>query len=127
MKLWFGIPHELWVYTQDDNPKQGQLYQPVRNPLYNYSNYQATVSMMKENSLSSNELNSRDASENSEDLTITIIYDNYLFNKGLETNWGFSCLVEGTEKTILFDTGTKGPMLLRNMGKLELIPRTSIL
>ncbi len=37
--------HEMWVYTQDDNPKRGRLYQPIRNPLYNYSNYQATVSL----------------------------------------------------------------------------------
>jgi len=36
--------HEIWVYTQSDNPKTGRLYKPVRNPLYNYSNYQATVS-----------------------------------------------------------------------------------
>ncbi len=38
-------PSEIWVYTQDDNPKSGRLYAPVRNPLYNYSNYQATVSL----------------------------------------------------------------------------------
>ncbi|UCH35193.1 MAG: hypothetical protein JSV65_02245, partial [Armatimonadota bacterium] len=38
-------PHEIWVYTQDDNPKPGRLYKPLRNPLYNYSNYQATVSL----------------------------------------------------------------------------------
>jgi len=38
-------PYELWVYTQHDNPKQGRLYKPQRNPLYNYSNYQATVSL----------------------------------------------------------------------------------
>jgi hypothetical protein len=38
-------PYELWVYTQDDNPKQGRLYKPKRNQLYNYSNYQATVSL----------------------------------------------------------------------------------
>jgi len=38
-------PYELWVYTQEDNPKSGKLYKPVRNPLYNYSNYQATVSL----------------------------------------------------------------------------------
>ena len=38
-------PYELWVYTQDDNPKSGRLYQPQRNPLYNNSNYQATVSL----------------------------------------------------------------------------------
>jgi rhamnogalacturonan endolyase len=38
-------PYELWVYTQHDNPKKGRLYKPQRNPLYNYSNYQATVSL----------------------------------------------------------------------------------
>ena len=37
--------HEIWVYTQDDNPKAGRLYKPIRNPLYNYSNYQASVSL----------------------------------------------------------------------------------
>ncbi|HPP93431.1 MAG TPA: hypothetical protein PLT59_11140 [Bacteroidales bacterium] len=38
-------PDEIWVYTQSDNPRTGRLYRPVRNPLYNYSNYQATVSL----------------------------------------------------------------------------------
>ncbi len=38
-------PNELWVYTQDDGPKTGKLYNPIRNSLSNYSNYQATVSL----------------------------------------------------------------------------------
>ncbi len=38
-------PDEIWVYTQSDNPKPGKLYKPVRNPLYNNSNYQASVSL----------------------------------------------------------------------------------
>ena len=38
-------PNELWVYTQDDNPKSGKLYKPRRNSLSNYSNYQTTVSL----------------------------------------------------------------------------------
>ena len=38
-------PHEMWAYTQDDSPKSGRLYKPKRNPLHNYSNYQATVSL----------------------------------------------------------------------------------
>jgi len=37
--------NELWIYTQDDGPKSGRLYQPVRNALANYSNYQATISL----------------------------------------------------------------------------------
>jgi hypothetical protein len=36
---------EIWIYTQSDNPKQGKLYNPVRNKLYNSSNYQASVSL----------------------------------------------------------------------------------
>ncbi len=38
-------PKQIWVYTQADNPRTGRLYRPHRNPLYNYSNYQATVSL----------------------------------------------------------------------------------
>ena len=38
-------PNDIWVYTQSDNPKEGFFYKPVRNQLYNYSNYQATVSL----------------------------------------------------------------------------------
>ncbi|MBU7021166.1 MAG: MBL fold metallo-hydrolase [Theionarchaea archaeon] len=53
-----------------------------------------------------------------DDLTITVVYDNYAAAEGLETDWGFSCLVEGAEKTILFDTGADGTILLRNMNRL---------
>jgi hypothetical protein len=37
--------NSIWIYTQSDNPLKGKLYRPIRNPLYNYSNYQATVSI----------------------------------------------------------------------------------
>jgi len=58
------------------------------------------------------------------DLTLTIVYDNNPFNKELETRWGFSCLIEGPEKTILFDVGGEGSVLLRNMKKLGINPET---
>ncbi len=35
---------DLWVYTQDDSPKKGKLYNPVRNQLFNESNYKVSVS-----------------------------------------------------------------------------------
>jgi hypothetical protein len=38
-------PNEIWIYTQDDNPRTGRLYKPTRNPLYNESNYRANVSL----------------------------------------------------------------------------------
>ena len=53
-------------------------------------------------------------------LTITVIYDNNPYKQGLETDWGFSCLITGTEKTILFDTGGDGELLLGNMEKLAI-------
>jgi len=52
---------------------------------------------------------------------ITILYDNYQYNKDLKNNWGFSCLIEGLEKTLLFDTGNDG-LLLSNMYSLNKSP-----
>ena len=57
------------------------------------------------------------------DLDLTIVYDNNAYNEKLETRWGFSCLVEGLEKTILFDVGGDGSVLLRNMEKLKIDPK----
>jgi len=53
---------------------------------------------------------------------LTIVYDNNQFNRDLETRWGFSCLVEGLEKTVLFDVGGEGRVLLNNMKKLHIDP-----
>jgi 7,8-dihydropterin-6-yl-methyl-4-(beta-D-ribofuranosyl)aminobenzene 5'-phosphate synthase len=51
-------------------------------------------------------------------LKFTILYDNYLHAEGTKPDWGFSCLIEGTEKTILFDTGTQPEILLHNVDHL---------
>jgi hypothetical protein len=32
--------HELWIYTQEDNPRMGNTYSPRRIPLYNHSMHQ---------------------------------------------------------------------------------------
>jgi 7,8-dihydropterin-6-yl-methyl-4-(beta-D-ribofuranosyl)aminobenzene 5'-phosphate synthase len=61
--------------------------------------------------------------ESEENINITILYDNYVFTEGLKSDWGFSCFLKGTEKTILFDTGTKGDLLLENIEKLKLNPK----
>jgi len=55
-------------------------------------------------------------------LTLTIIYDNNEFDNRLDTGWGFSCLVEGPEEIILFDTGADSRMLLSNMKILGIDP-----
>lgn len=51
-------------------------------------------------------------------LKFTILYDNYLYEQGTKPDWGFSCLIEGTEKVILFDTGTQPDILLHNVDHL---------
>ena len=56
------------------------------------------------------------------DMRIVVVYDNNPYKAGLETAWGFSCLVMGTGKTILFDTGGDGRLLLDNMKRLGVAP-----
>ncbi|MBN2396995.1 MAG: MBL fold metallo-hydrolase [Deltaproteobacteria bacterium] len=56
------------------------------------------------------------------DITLTVVYDNYVFAEGTRSDWGFSCLIEGTDQTILFDTGTRGDILLGNMEVLGIDP-----
>ncbi len=56
----------------------------------------------------------------SNDITLTIIFDNYPFRNDLQTLWGFSCYIETPQKTILFDTGSNGRVLLDNIQKLDL-------
>lgn len=56
-------------------------------------------------------------------IRMTILYDNYHYKEGLETDWGFSCLIQGTQKTILFDTGTHSQILFQNIQKLNRDPQ----
>lgn len=55
-------------------------------------------------------------------VTLTVLYDNTVYKEGLQAEWGFSCLIEGTEKTILFDTGGKPEVLEANFRKLKVEP-----
>lgn len=63
-----------------------------------------------------------DLEGDSNGMKITIIYDNNPFDDRLKTTWGFSCYVQTPEKTILFDTGGDGEILLDNMKKLNIKP-----
>ena len=58
------------------------------------------------------------------DLSLTIVYDNNPHDYRLDTRWGFSCYIQGAEKTILFDVGGEGSVLLSNMEKLKIDPKT---
>jgi 7,8-dihydropterin-6-yl-methyl-4-(beta-D-ribofuranosyl)aminobenzene 5'-phosphate synthase len=53
---------------------------------------------------------------------ITVVFDNNPYKKGVQSGWGFSCLIGGVEKPVLFDTGAEGRVLLENMEKLGITP-----
>lgn len=51
---------------------------------------------------------------------VTILFDNYPGVPGLSSLWGFAALIRAAGRTILFDTGSNGRVLLTNMGVLGL-------
>jgi 7,8-dihydropterin-6-yl-methyl-4-(beta-D-ribofuranosyl)aminobenzene 5'-phosphate synthase len=53
---------------------------------------------------------------------LTIMYDNRVCDENLQADFGFACLISGVDKTILFDTGGKGEVLLGNFEKMETRP-----
>jgi 7,8-dihydropterin-6-yl-methyl-4-(beta-D-ribofuranosyl)aminobenzene 5'-phosphate synthase len=55
-------------------------------------------------------------------MNIIITYDDGLYNSRLCANHGFSCIIRHPERTILFDTGGDGEILLGNMERLGIIP-----
>ena len=59
----------------------------------------------------------------SRDIDITVLYNDIAHDTQLETAHGISCWIEGLEKTILFDTGGDGHILLDNMRTLRKDPR----
>ena len=57
-------------------------------------------------------------------MKMIIVYDNEVFKKdfGLKSDWGFACLIERKNDTILFDTGAKGEILFNNISRLNINP-----
>jgi 7,8-dihydropterin-6-yl-methyl-4-(beta-D-ribofuranosyl)aminobenzene 5'-phosphate synthase len=56
-------------------------------------------------------------------LQLHVVFNNVPYQAGLKTGWGFACLIEGLDKTVLFDTGGNGDILLTNMQQLGLDPK----
>ncbi len=54
------------------------------------------------------------------DMEITIVFDNYHYNPNLTSLWGFSAFLQLPNQTILFDTGSNGHVLLKNIQTLGL-------
>ncbi len=56
-------------------------------------------------------------------LSFSVVYNNVPYDTNLTTAWGMACHIEGMEKTILFDTGGDGSILLSNMKKVGINPK----
>ncbi len=57
-------------------------------------------------------------------VNLTILFDNEPGRPDLESLWGFAALIEARGQRILFDSGSNGRVLLRNMERLEIDPAT---
>ncbi len=51
----------------------------------------------------------------SDDIRLHLIFDNECHTDALTSLWGFSALIETPQRTILFDTGSNGRVLLKNL------------
>jgi 7,8-dihydropterin-6-yl-methyl-4-(beta-D-ribofuranosyl)aminobenzene 5'-phosphate synthase len=52
-------------------------------------------------------------------IQMTVLYDNYVAVEGTKAEWGFACLIQGTAKTILFDTGGDPDVFKHNVSHLS--------
>lgn len=64
------------------------------------------------------------AGVNTSEITIISVYDNYQVNPELKTAWGFACIVKMPTETILLDTGGNAAILLSNMQKMQISPKS---
>jgi 7,8-dihydropterin-6-yl-methyl-4-(beta-D-ribofuranosyl)aminobenzene 5'-phosphate synthase len=54
--------------------------------------------------------------------SMTILFDNHPGVAGLEALWGFAAVFQMPRLTVLFDTGSNGRVLLRNLAALGVEP-----
>lgn len=53
-------------------------------------------------------------------VTIKVVYDNYVHANGLKADWGYAIVIEGLDKIILFDAGAKPDVFESNFKKMGL-------
>ncbi len=58
------------------------------------------------------------------DVQLTVLYDSVSMDHDMQTGIGFSCFIQVGNIKILFDTGSDGLILLENMNKLGIDPRS---
>lgn len=62
--------------------------------------------------------------EKKPETTLISIYDNYQIDPDLKTAWGFGCIIKISTEQILFDTGGNSEILLSNMEKMNIDPKS---
>ena len=62
--------------------------------------------------------------EEASEITLISVYDNYKVNFSLKAAWGFACIVKTPKELILFDTGGDSAILLFNMQRLGIKPKS---
>jgi 7,8-dihydropterin-6-yl-methyl-4-(beta-D-ribofuranosyl)aminobenzene 5'-phosphate synthase len=53
-------------------------------------------------------------------VTIKVIYDNFAHAEGMKEDWGYSILIEGLDKVILFDLGGKPGVFKSNFNTMKI-------
>ncbi|MDP2720302.1 MAG: MBL fold metallo-hydrolase [Dehalococcoidia bacterium] len=56
-------------------------------------------------------------------MELSIVYDNYVYDKSFRPGSGFACLIKTGKNTVLFDTGAHISILLYNLNKLGVAPK----
>jgi len=62
--------------------------------------------------------------EEKPEITLISVYDNYQVDPDLKTAWGFGCIINTSAEQILFDTGGDSEILLFNMEKMNIDPKS---
>lgn len=60
--------------------------------------------------------------ERTDQMAITVVYDDHPLDKRLRTGFGFACIIRKPSHTILFDTGGRGELLLSNLAAVGIQP-----
>jgi 7,8-dihydropterin-6-yl-methyl-4-(beta-D-ribofuranosyl)aminobenzene 5'-phosphate synthase len=58
------------------------------------------------------------------EITLISVFDNYQVNQDMQTAWGFGCVIQTPDENILFDTGGGSDILLSNMQKMDIDPKS---
>ncbi len=57
-------------------------------------------------------------------MKVTIVFDNISNRADLIADWGFACVIETEQRQILFDTGADGRILMHNLERLKIDPKS---